>query len=325
MIETLFATVTNVDFDPQRLEEHLSRTATVRDKARALYEAACRRAGQPPEQLAGPAAWQPAADRAGRLRQGEEASIPKAQAVLGPDVAGLQELTLYGLKGAAAYADHARMLGHEDPAIYAAFHEGLDFLAGPHPQRRRRARLGAPGRRAEPEGHGAARRGQHRRLRPSRAHARARHAGQGQGHRRLRPRPEGPGRAAQADRGQGDQRLHPRRDAAGARLPGPEEVQAPGGQLRRRVAGPGQGVRRLPRRDPDDHQLHPEAARELQGPDLHQRPGGLAGRDAHRPEARLRAGHRGGAGRARLRRRTSPRRRSRSASATTPCWAWPSR
>ncbi len=45
------------------------------------------------------------------------------------------------------------------------------------------------------------------------------------------------------------------------RLSGAEEVQAPGRQLRRRVAGPAQGVRRLPRRDPDDHQLHPEAAR----------------------------------------------------------------
>jgi hydroxylamine reductase len=57
-------------------------------------------------------------------------SIPKAQAVLGADLAGLAELALYGLKGAAAYADHALLLGHEDPAIYAAFHEGLDFLAG---------------------------------------------------------------------------------------------------------------------------------------------------------------------------------------------------
>ena len=42
------------------------------------------------------------------------------------------------------------------------------------------------------------------------------------------------------------------------------------------------GVRRLPRRDPDDDQLHPEAAGKLQGPHLHQRAGGLAGRAAHR-------------------------------------------
>jgi len=130
MLECLFATVTNVDFDPARIEEHLAQAAAARDKARKLYEAACANAGQTPEKLAGPAAWQPAADRAGLVRQGEEVGVPRFQAVLGPDTAGLLELTLYGLKGAAAYADHALALGYEDPQIYAAFHEALDFLAG---------------------------------------------------------------------------------------------------------------------------------------------------------------------------------------------------
>jgi len=36
---------------------------------------------------------------------------------------------LYGLKGAAAYADHAQVLGVEDPEVYGAFIEGLAFLA----------------------------------------------------------------------------------------------------------------------------------------------------------------------------------------------------
>lgn len=35
---------------------------------------------------------------------------------------------LYGLKGAAAYADHAQILGKESDEVYAGFHEGLDFL-----------------------------------------------------------------------------------------------------------------------------------------------------------------------------------------------------
>ena len=46
---------------------------------------------------------------------------------------GLQELILYGLKGAAAYADHARILDHEDPQVYATFHAGLDFLTREDP------------------------------------------------------------------------------------------------------------------------------------------------------------------------------------------------
>jgi hydroxylamine reductase len=129
----LFATVTNVDFDPQRLQNHLRDAAAVRDKARALYEAACAKAGQTPETLAGPAAWQPAADLDSLIRQGEEVSLTKRQVRLGQDVAGLQELVLYGLKGAAAYADHARILDYEDPDVYATFHEALDFLTQENP------------------------------------------------------------------------------------------------------------------------------------------------------------------------------------------------
>ena len=129
VIESLFATVTNVDFDPERLRKHLSTAAAARDQARAMYETACTRVGKLPEKLTGPAAWQPAADLAGQLVQAQEVAVTKRQVALGPDVAGLLELALYGLKGAAAYADHALALGHLDPKIFAAFHEVLDFLA----------------------------------------------------------------------------------------------------------------------------------------------------------------------------------------------------
>ena len=142
----------------------------------ALRERPARKAGKTPETLDGPAAWQPAADLDGLVRQGEEVSLTKRQARLGDDVTGLQELILYGLKGAAAYADHARILGQEDPDVYATFHEALDFLTQPKPDRRRAARLGAEGRRAEPDGDGPAGRRQHRHLRPSRADAGPRHA-----------------------------------------------------------------------------------------------------------------------------------------------------
>jgi hydroxylamine reductase len=133
VIEALFATVTNVDFDPQRLQMHLNEAAAVRDRARAMYEAACTKAGKTPERLAGPAAWQPAADLPGLLRQGMEVSVTSRLNLLGADVAGLLELITYGLKGAAAYADHALLLGQEDPKVFATFHEALDFLTRPNP------------------------------------------------------------------------------------------------------------------------------------------------------------------------------------------------
>jgi hydroxylamine reductase len=43
----------------------------------------------------------------------------------------LQELILYGLKGTAAYADHAKVLGVEDDSVYAFFHEAMNFLTSP--------------------------------------------------------------------------------------------------------------------------------------------------------------------------------------------------
>ena len=128
-LEALFSTVTNVDFDPERLHQLLTRAAQLRDKAKRLYEEACKKAGGKPKALSGPAAWVPAADRAGLIKQGEEVTILKRKQALGDDVTGLQELLTYGLKGAAAYADHAQILGKESDGVYAFFHEALSFLA----------------------------------------------------------------------------------------------------------------------------------------------------------------------------------------------------
>ncbi|MBM3335260.1 hydroxylamine reductase, partial [Candidatus Sumerlaeota bacterium] len=131
--EALFTTVTNVDFDPERIQQLLLRAASLRDKAKSLYEQACQQSGRKPEALGGPAAWQPASDLAGLIKQGQDVTIEKRKSTLGEDVTGLQELLTYGLKGAAAYADHAQILGKEDDEVYAFFHEALDFLTKDSP------------------------------------------------------------------------------------------------------------------------------------------------------------------------------------------------
>jgi len=127
--EALFTTVTNVNFDPERVARMIRAAATMRDRARAQYEAACKAQGKTPEALSGPAGFQPAPDQSGLVAQGEAVTIEKRRDSLGEDIAGLQELLTYGLKGTAAYADHAQILGQEDPAVYAYFHEALSFLA----------------------------------------------------------------------------------------------------------------------------------------------------------------------------------------------------
>jgi hydroxylamine reductase len=129
VVEALFTTVTNVNFDPERVARLIGRAVEVRERARRLYETACAGAGRKPEPLGGPAVWSPPAETAGMVARAAEVGIGPRRERLGEDVAGLQELILYGLKGMAAYADHAQILGQEDDAVYAFFHEALDFLA----------------------------------------------------------------------------------------------------------------------------------------------------------------------------------------------------
>jgi hydroxylamine reductase len=78
VIEALFATVTNVDFDPARLQTHLNDAARIRDRARRLYEDACRENGSVPASFNGPTTWQPASDIPGLVGQGRLVSIAPA-------------------------------------------------------------------------------------------------------------------------------------------------------------------------------------------------------------------------------------------------------
>jgi len=126
VLEALFSTITNVDFDPERLRRLLAEAIDVREEARRLYEGA---AGKETQRLGLAAAWVPAGDEAGLLKQGEELSGHLRRERLGEDVAGLQDLLLFGLKGMAAYADHAQILGQADESLFAFIHEALDFLA----------------------------------------------------------------------------------------------------------------------------------------------------------------------------------------------------
>ncbi len=129
VVEALFTTITNVDFDAERLESILRKGLTLRDRARSLYEEAVRAKGETPEELSGPATWTAAPSLEELLDQQEELGVKARRSALGDDIVGLQELLTYGLKGAAAYADHALILGVEDEDVWAFFHEALSFLA----------------------------------------------------------------------------------------------------------------------------------------------------------------------------------------------------
>ena len=85
VLEALFTTVTNVNFDPLRIERFLKRAADLRDRACVLYEKAARQAGKSPESVRGPATWTPARALDGLVQQGEAVSILGRKDHLGPE------------------------------------------------------------------------------------------------------------------------------------------------------------------------------------------------------------------------------------------------
>lgn len=129
ILYALFTTLTNVNFNATRFQQLIKETGKWRDELKSKYLAATSQPGD----LQGPALWQPASDMPGLLLQAKDAAVNLELQELGEDIIGLRAMLLYGVKGAAAYAYHALMLGYRDDAIYAGFEDALDFMAS-HPQ-----------------------------------------------------------------------------------------------------------------------------------------------------------------------------------------------
>jgi hydroxylamine reductase len=126
VIEALFTTVTNVDFDPARLQNILRRAYTVKEKIKTTFqEAYKKKVGNDFDgELPSAAYWKPADSLAGLLDQGGKVGILSDRNI-SEDIRSLRELLIYGLKGMASYADHALVLGREDEEVTAFFHKGL--------------------------------------------------------------------------------------------------------------------------------------------------------------------------------------------------------
>ena len=117
-VKALFSTITNVNFDLRWFGTFLQEAAIIKGKAQSLYEKAARQAGKTPETFSCPVRWwENTDDLQGLLAKAQDVSIAKWIEKLGGTPAGLQELIVYGLKGAAAYVNHAEILGKDDPKL----------------------------------------------------------------------------------------------------------------------------------------------------------------------------------------------------------------
>ncbi|MEO0033799.1 MAG: hypothetical protein RIS94_3557, partial [Pseudomonadota bacterium] len=120
-----FTTLTNVNFDQTRFLALVARALNVREQARAL----AMEAGADLSNLPEPATWNPGLTPSELAAAAPFAAIQRFMDRDGPSVVGLRNLVLYGLKGTAAYSEHARVLGQEEAAVNAEFHRISSFLA----------------------------------------------------------------------------------------------------------------------------------------------------------------------------------------------------
>jgi hydroxylamine reductase len=120
-----FTTLTNVNFDADRFTALIAQALDIRAKAKACAIAA----GADLSDLPEPATWNPGTTASELAAAAPFAAIQRFMDRDGPSIVGLRNLVLYGLKGTAAYAEHARVLGHEEVAVSAEFHRIAAFLA----------------------------------------------------------------------------------------------------------------------------------------------------------------------------------------------------
>lgn len=120
-----FTTLTNVNFDEARFHGLVAEALRLRALARQIAEAA----GADLTDLPEPATWNPGTIPAEWAEAAPLASIQRHMDRDGPSIVGLRNLILYGLKGTAAYSEHARVLGREEAAVSAEFHRISAFLA----------------------------------------------------------------------------------------------------------------------------------------------------------------------------------------------------
>ncbi|MGF3522578.1 MAG: hydroxylamine reductase, partial [Candidatus Bathyarchaeia archaeon] len=111
--EATFATLTNVNFDPEDLaKRYIQKTVELRETLKAKVKAA-----------GGKVAFGPAADLIpektidGMVKQGKKVGV-KADSPDNPDLQGLKWLLIYGIKGVAAYTYHAYRFGKKDDNVF---------------------------------------------------------------------------------------------------------------------------------------------------------------------------------------------------------------
>ncbi|HII4515015.1 hydroxylamine reductase [Clostridium perfringens] len=119
IIDNLFITITNANFDFKAIEKRVKDTLVAREELKERVQA---KGGNPVgSDFKGCATWTATTSE----EMMEKASQVGVLATENEDIRSLRELIMYGLKGLAAYMEHAMNLGHDKEEVHAFMAETL--------------------------------------------------------------------------------------------------------------------------------------------------------------------------------------------------------
>ncbi|HGY0993034.1 TPA: hydroxylamine reductase [Aeromonas salmonicida subsp. pectinolytica] len=123
--KAFFATLTNVNFDSARIVAYVNQALAHRQQlADRLTALAAQVTGLPEA-----AGFEPGDELLAQLAHAPQTAVNRGKSEVHEDIMGLRLLCLYGLKGAAAYMEHARVLGQQDSEVAAEFHRIMSWLS----------------------------------------------------------------------------------------------------------------------------------------------------------------------------------------------------
>ncbi|MFM4984639.1 hydroxylamine reductase [Aeromonas veronii] len=123
--KAFFATLTNVNFDSNRIVAYVNQALAYRQQLADRMTAMAVQVKDLPHS----AYFEPGAELLEQLAHAAPAAPNRGKSEVNEDIMGLRLLCLYGLKGAAAYMEHARVLDQQSDEVAAEFHRIMSWLS----------------------------------------------------------------------------------------------------------------------------------------------------------------------------------------------------
>ncbi|EKB20996.1 TPA: hydroxylamine reductase [Aeromonas veronii] len=123
--KAFFATLTNVNFDSNRIVAYVNQALAYRQQLADRMTAMAVQVNGLPQS----AYFEPGAELLEQLAHAASAAPNRGKSEVNEDIMGLRLLCLYGLKGAAAYMEHARVLDQQSDEVAAEFHRIMSWLS----------------------------------------------------------------------------------------------------------------------------------------------------------------------------------------------------